>query len=276
MWAGDSFEYMKIVLNGELREIARQSAHSIRKALFRESDLIIRNGFQREDDFVPEEMDELFIISKGTMPPQSQLEAMLCARHTPKIHARLKKAKVAIAGLGGLGSNIAVALARTGIGELLLADFDVVEPSNLNRQHYGIRHLGMKKTQALRMQIEDINPYVSIRTMDVKVDEDNVVEIFRGYSLVCEAFDSPKSKAMLIETLLSSIPDVTIVSGSGMAGYESGNSIQTIRKMKRLYVCGDGITEAKEGYGLMMPRVQICAGHQANMVIRLILGIEDV
>lgn len=207
---------------------------------------------------------------------QKEYEAMLSDRHTPKVSETLKTARVAIAGLGGIGSSTAVALARSGVGFLHLVDFDEVEPSNLNRQQYKIKHLGMKKTQALQLELLEINPFISISIDTVKVSEENAMPLFQDDEIICEAFDDPASKAMLVNYLMEHCPEKMIVASSGMAGYESSNLIQTKRSMKHLYVCGDGQTEAELGRGLMAPRVSICAGHQANMVLRLILGIYDV
>ncbi|MCL2219288.1 MAG: sulfur carrier protein ThiS adenylyltransferase ThiF [Chitinispirillia bacterium] len=203
-----------------------------------------------------------------------ELESMMVSRHAPGTHQKLKSARVAIAGAGGLGSNIAVSLARLGVGELLIADHDVIEPSNLNRQHFGVSHIGMKKTEALKNQLADINPFIKIKTVDAFIAEDNAADIFNGYGIVCEAFDCPRSKAVLVSTLLSSLPETKIVAASGIAGIGSANDIKTSVRMRgRLYICGDESTEADEG--LMSPRVLICAGHQANMVLRLILGTVE-
>lgn len=210
------------------------------------------------------------------MLKKEELEKIMMARHTPQVHEKFKKGKVAIAGLGGLGSNIAVMLARSGIGQMLLVDFDIVEPSNLKRQSYYISHLGMTKTVALQKQIAQINPFIRVAIKTMKVTEDNIVELFSGYDIICEAFDKAAAKAMLVNTALAKLPAIKIVASSGMAGYDSSNLIQTKKTIKNLYICGDFINEAKVGRGLLAPRVQICAGHQANMVLRLLLGIEDV
>jgi len=199
----------------------------------------------------------------------------ITARNLPHIQEQLKNGKVAIAGLGGLGSNIAVMLARIGVGKLLLVDFDKVEVSNLNRQHYNVSHIGMFKTEALYSQIEKINPFVEIEVKNVFIDSENVIDIFSGYTIVCEAFDNPKNKAVLVNGLLEA-GDKSIVAASGMAGFESSNKVNTVHKFKNLYICGDSEPSEYEGIGFMAPRVMICAGHQANMVLRLLLGIEEV
>ncbi|MEG0157179.1 MAG: sulfur carrier protein ThiS adenylyltransferase ThiF [Anaerovoracaceae bacterium] len=197
------------------------------------------------------------------------------SRFTKEVHDRLRHSAVAIAGLGGLGSHVAVMLARCAVGKLLLVDFDTVEVTNLNRQAYGVRHLGMKKTEALTEILREINPYIEIERETVYVNEENIEEIFSSYEIVCEAFDSPECKASLVNTLMEKLPKTKIVAASGMAGYGSSNRIQTEKKMKNFYLCGDQTTDIAQGIGLMAPRVQICAGHQGNMIVRLILGQEE-
>jgi len=195
------------------------------------------------------------------------------SRNVPGTEEKLRNGKVAIAGLGGLGSNIAVMLARAGVGELLLVDFDKVDMSNLNRQHYDMSHIGMPKADALKGQIEKMNPSVKVNARNIKVTEENAADLFNGYTIVCEAFDDPRCKAMLVNALLDH--GRKIVAASGMAGLGSANDIKTERKIKGLYVCGDSRPPVSEGTGFMAPRVSVCAGHQANMVLRLLLGIEE-
>lgn len=267
---------MRITVNGKDFDSACETTFEVRKELGNETDIIILNGFQIDEDREISEADVLNIITKGTMPKEEELESMMMARHTPNVHNKIKYSKVAIAGLGGLGSNIAVMLARIGVGQLLLVDFDIVEPSNLNRQSYYISHLGLSKTEALKMQLVQINPFIKIETATVRVTEKNVKELFNGYDIVCEAFDKADAKSILVNTALAELPNIKIVSASGMAGYESSNLIKTVNPVKRLYMCGDFENGAMPGRGLMAPRVQICAGHQANMILRLLLGIEDV
>lgn len=260
---------MEIFLNGKP---VQTSCTSLRQLITPQEQLVvIYNGFQTTADWPLQAGDSVVCIPKGQMPDAEQLEAMLTARHTPQVHKLVKQGAVAIAGLGGLGSNVAVMLAQLGVGSLLLVDFDTVEPSNLNRQHYTLRHLGLPKTAALAQQIGEINPFVRVETRQVRITAQNTATLFQGWPLVCEALDDPAAKAMLINALLSDT-EATVVAASGMAGYDSANSIQTRRSMQRLYLCGDGSSEAKPGNGLMAPRVQICAGHQANMVLRLLLG----
>ena len=181
---------------------------------------------------------------------------------------------MAIAGLGGLGSNIAVMLARSGVGHLLLVDFDVVDVTNLNRQAYGISQVGKEKTQALKELLCEINPYLEYECKCVRVTPENVKELFTGYPIVCEAFDKAEQKAMLVQELLTQFSETVVISGNGMAGFGDANEIQTKKMMRCLYVCGDQKTDIAEGIGLMAPRVAICAAHQANKVLQIILEEE--
>lgn len=205
------------------------------------------------------------------MISKAQLEQAFDSRFPPEVKTRLQNARVAVAGLGGLGSHIAVMLARSGVGHLFLVDFDTVDTTNLNRQAYGIPHLGLPKTEAITAILRDINPYLDIQTRTIKVTAENAPDLFGNSPILCEAFDRPDQKAMLISTVLSRCPGTVIVSGNGMAGYGDSNAIITRQAMGRLFVCGDGTTDIGKGMGLMAPRVSICAGHQANKVLQLIL-----
>lgn len=202
---------------------------------------------------------------------KKEIQEALCERHSPEIQEKLNHAHVAIAGLGGLGSNIAFSLARIGVGHLHLVDFDKVDITNLNRQQYFMRHLGMYKTDALKEELLDINPYLDIRTDCVKVTEQNIPELFADAPIICEAFDVPENKAMLVNTVLELFPDKQLVAASGMAGFHDSNAIRTRHVMKNFWLCGDETTEPAYARGLMAPRVAICAGHQANLIVQLII-----
>lgn len=192
-------------------------------------------------------------------------------RFGAEIYTKLADSRVAVAGLGGLGSHIAVMLARSCVGTLHLIDFDAVDISNLNRQEYYIPHIGRPKTQCLKEKLMEINPFIHILTDNVRVTRENLEEIFREEAIVCEAFDRPEEKAMLVNGILEKLPHVRLISGSGMAGFGDANEIQTKRIFQNFYLCGDGKTDSEEGAGLMAPRVSICAGHQANQAVQLIL-----
>lgn len=275
MWA---VAEMRIRLNGKDYETRAKGLHGLCRELRleREDRVVILDGYQSDEDLPLHSGAVVAVIAKGTLPPEDCLEEMLCARHTPGVHEKVKKARVAVAGLGGLGSNIALSLARTGVGTLHLVDFDVVEPSNLNRQQYRISHLGLAKAEALKQEIAEINPFVRVKAETLRVTGENAPTLFKEDPIVCEAFDNPEAKAMLVNTLLTQCPEKTLVAASGMAGYGSANRIKTRRIMENFYLCGDEETEARAGCGLMAPRVAICAGHQANAVLRAILGKKDV
>ena len=207
---------------------------------------------------------------------KEEIYAALNERHSPEIQAVLSAGNVAIAGLGGLGSNVAYSLTRIGVGHLHLIDFDVVDVTNLNRQQYFMEHVGMYKTEALKSLLMKINPYIEIKTDCVRVTEENIKELFCDNDIVCEAFDNPDAKALLVNGIMEYFPEKKLVSASGMAGFSSSNSIVTRRITKNFYLCGDRVTAPSYGNGLMAPRVAVCAAHEANMITRLILGEEEV
>lgn len=207
---------------------------------------------------------------------KEEIYAALNERHSPEIQAVLSAGNVAIAGLGGLGSNVAYSLTRIGVGHLHLIDFDVVDVTNLNRQQYFMEHVGMYKTEALKSLLMKINPYIEIKTDCVRVTEENIKDLFCDNDIVCEAFDNPDAKALLVNGIIEYFPEKKLVSASGMAGFGSSNSIVTRRITKNFYLCGDRVTASSYGNGLMAPRVAVCAAHEANMITRLILGEEEV
>ena len=180
---------------------------------------------------------------------REEIQEALRERHTNQMQDRLEQGKVAVAGLGGLGSNVAFSLARIGVGHLHLIDFDRVDISNLNRQQYLMRHIGMYKTEALKQELLEINPYLEIRTDCVRVTEDNLEELFREDEIVCEAFDVPECKAMLVNGILERCPGKTIVSASGMAGYGSSNAIHTRKITKTFYLCGSEVSDSRRAWG---------------------------
>lgn len=200
-------------------------------------------------------------------------EEDLLQRNVKGISEKLKKVKVCILGLGGLGSNVAVLLARSGIGYLKLVDFDIVEASNLNRQQYRISHINMKKVEAIKNIIKEINPFVEVDILDIKVSKENIHSIVGDIEIVVEAFDRAETKAMLMEELLTNTNKI-VVSASGMAGLGSANEIVTKKIKDNFYLVGDNYSDYEEYLGIMSTRVMICAAHQANMVLRLILGEE--
>ncbi|MCV3385600.1 thiamine biosynthesis protein ThiF [Campylobacter lari] len=262
---------MRIKFNGSMIDTHFKNTLEFFQSVSKnENDVWIVNGFATKESLELKENDELFCIEKNTLPPYEALDAMMRARHTPKLHDKLKKASVAVCGLGGLGSHIAINLARSGVGRLHLIDFDVVEPSNLNRQAYIVEDLGKFKAEALKDQIAKINPFIEVFAQVLKIEKENIAELFINDDIVCEAFDNAKYKALLAQNFHQHYPQKTLICASGLAGYGDSNSIQTRKIAKNFYVCGDLKNEAKVGNGLMAPRVNICAGHQANLVLELL------
>lgn len=244
----------------------------VQSAFRAEADVLIRNGHPAAPGDSVQEGDELVLIRRGETPSAEELEALLVARHTPGVHAVVKRARVGVAGLGGLGSPVAIALARIGVGTLVLADFDVVEPSNLNRQQYFIDQLGMAKVDALADTLRRAHPYSTLECHRVRLTPDNVPQVFAGCEVVVEAFDRADQKAMLVETALRRLPDAWVVSASGLAGYGPATAIGCHRVGERLVVVGDLEAEARPGEGLMAPRVGVAAHIQATAVLRILLG----
>ena len=281
---------IEIVLNGakfkvpvkslsELKELALGDKESeiykfLEKFNATKADIFIVDGFAIKEDSELKDGSNVVFIRRGVMPEREVLRAMIASRNSPELNLALSKAVIGVAGLGGLGSNIALSLARVGVKKLVLADFDVVEPSNLNRQQYFVRHIGMQKTQALKELINDVNPFVEVETHDIFLDEKNVASVFGECEILCEAFDNVAGKAMILNEAGASLKDKKIIGASGMAGYFSSNLIKTIKFAKNVYLCGDLTNEAKVGQGLMAPRVAVCANHEANLAIRLLMGLE--
>ena len=264
---------------GGLKELALGDKESeiykfLEKFNATEPDIFIVDGFAIKEDSELKDGSNVVFIRRGVMPEREVLRAMIASRNSPELNLALSKAVIGVAGLGGLGSNIALSLARVGVKKLVLADFDVVEPSNLNRQQYFVRHIGLKKTQALKELINDVNPFVEVETHDIFLDEKNVASVFGECEILCEAFDNVAGKAMILNEAGASLKDKKIIGASGMAGYFSSNLIKTIKFAKNVYLCGDLTNEAKIGQGLMAPRVAICANHEANLAIRLLMGLE--
>lgn len=208
----------------------------------------------------------------SAIPSKEELYKALEMRHGEELQKKFSESHVAVCGLGGLGSNIAVHLARCGIGHLHLIDFDEVDISNINRQQYLINQIGTPKTDALKENLLQIAPYCEIKTDYIKMSDSNTAELLADDTYVCEAFDNAECKAMLVNNVLENMPDKYIVSASGMAGYGSSNTIHTKRITKHFYLCGDEVSDNIEIGTLYSPRVALCAAHQANMIIRIISG----
>ena len=203
-------------------------------------------------------------------PTKKEMYDALVERHGESLQAKFSKGTVAVCGLGGLGSNIALHLVRAGVGHIHLMDFDKVDISNLNRQQYFPDQLGRYKADALTETLKRAAPYCDITSQIVKLDEDNIDKLLAPYDIICEAFDKADQKAMLVNAVLEKFPEKHLISGSGMAGLGSSNEIITRRIGKRLYLCGDGKSDVSDGLGLVSARVAVCAAHQANMILRIL------
>jgi sulfur carrier protein ThiS adenylyltransferase len=266
---------MKIKVNERERTVADDATlFGLRDALKPDADVVIFNGAPAAADRPLAAGDEVVLIRRGEIPPAEELEALMASRHTPGVHERLRAAAVGIAGLGGLGSAIAIALARSGVGRLILADFDVIEPSNLNRQQYFVDQIGRPKAEALVENLRRINPYVRCEAHRVRLTRENIPALFGGVDVMVEAFDRADQKVLLVETFTAAFPDTPLVAASGLAGHGDSNALRAHRMGRRLYVIGDLESAAQPGRGLMAPRVGIAAHLQANTVLRLIMGEE--
>ena len=197
------------------------------------------------------------------IPTREEWQRTLTERHGEELQKKLSGATVAICGLGGLGSNIAVSLARVGIGKLILIDFDMVDITNLHRQQYKAEQIGMSKTDALAQNLSEIAPYLEIEQHNVKVTTDNIVGLLHNADI------------MLVDCVFEMLSDKYLVSGSGMAGLGSANLIKTRKLTSHFILCGDEISDISDGMGLVCSRVMLCAAHQAHAVIRIIAGEKD-
>jgi len=198
-----------------------------------------------------------------------ELEKEFFSRHDPELLPILRQAVVGIAGAGGLGSNVAVALARAGVGKLIIADQDLVYPSNLNRQQYFVDQIGKPKVEALLENLKRMNPFSQYEIHHTRIRRRNIKKLFGEAEILVEAFDLATEKSLLINTWLTLYPDRPIVAASGLSGFGKNQKIRT-RRMGRLYLCGDEESEPTEAVSPMAPRVGIVANMQANLVIELL------
>ncbi len=197
-------------------------------------------------------------------------------RHGKALQGKFSAATVAVCGLGGLGSNIAISLARVGIGKLILIDFDRVDISNLHRQQYKATQIGKYKAQALAENLLEIAPYLEVRAVTARITEENYMDLLHDADVICEAFDNAEAKAMLANAVLETMPYKYLVAASGMAGMGTPNTIRTRKITKYFYLCGDEISDAADTIGLVAPRVMLCAAHQAHTVLRILADEFEV
>ena len=204
------------------------------------------------------------------IPTKEEWNKALYERHGEDVQKKFSAATIALCGLGGLGSNIAISLARAGIGKLILIDFDKVDITNLHRQQYKANQIDMDKTDALSENLKEIAPYIGIESHTVRITEDNAVELLKDTDIICEAFDNAECKAMLTNLILETMPNKFLVAASGMAGFGSANSIRTRKITSRFYLCGDEESDVQSEGSLVSSRVMLCAAHQAHTVLRIL------
>jgi len=192
----------------------------------------------------------------------------------PDAFIKWQQAIVGIAGAGGLGSNVAIALARAGINKLVLADFDTVSMDNLNRQQFTLAQVGQPKVHALAHNIREFNPFISLESHEQKVNPDNIDQLFGGCDILVEAFDRADAKEMLISCWLTLHPDKPIVAASGLAGFGHSEQIR-ITGDGMLFVVGDQSSELTPGISPIAPRVAIVANMQANLVLELLATTKE-
>lgn len=209
------------------------------------------------------------------IPTKEEMNKALEDRHGKELQKRFSHGVVAVCGLGGLGSNIALSLARAGIGRLILIDYDRVDITNLHRQQYKAAQVGLYKTQALKENLKEIAPYIQVETHREKITEENAQGLLQEADIICEAFDDPECKAMLTDLVLSRMKEKYLIAASGMAGIGSANGLCTRRITSHFYFCGDGVSDVKEGPGLLASRVMVCAAHQAHMALRILAGEQE-
>lgn len=210
------------------------------------------------------------------IPDRNEWIAALEERHGKELQEKFSSATVAVCGLGGLGSNISIALARAGIGRLILIDFDRVDITNLHRQQYKTNQIGRYKTEAIAENLLEIAPYIKADVFTERITEDNFAELLKDADIICEAFDDAQSKAMLVNGVLEKLPHRYLIAASGMAGMGTPNAIRTRKITKRFYLCGDGESDTADTIGLVAPRVMLCAAHQAHTVLRILAGEFDI
>lgn len=270
---------MRITVHEQVEEVAAGATLATVARRFPGSDLFIVNGCQVTTAHVLQEGDGCWCLKKGAAVGRDELQRLLLLRHTPGVQDVVSRAVVGIMGLGGLGSAVAGALARIGIGRLVLADYDIVEPTNLNRQQFFVDQLGLKKTEALAANLGRMNPYVELSLHDVRLTAENIPTLFGGVDVLVECFDDPVMKATAFRLALTDMKTMGYVGSSGVAGFGDNNLIATVCHRPGVYLVGDGESASRPGQGLMAPRVGIAAHHQANQALRILLaraGLVDM
>lgn len=192
------------------------------------------------------------------------------ANQNPEYVKIWQKSVVGIAGVGGLGSNIAISLTRAGIGKLILADPDTVSNSNLSRQQYFLNQVGLPKVAALKDNLMNISPFTLVNPYPLKITSVNLSMIFGKVDILIEALDDADQKQMLIENWQELYPEKYLIGASGIAGVGKNELIHT-EQIGTLFLIGDGITEIEDGMYPTAARVAVVANMQANLCLELLL-----
>ena len=261
---------MRITVDGRRAELPEGSRVSgIEETQTSDFMYAMVNGRHEEPGHVLEDGDAVFIVKKGYSGEEISGQSLV-QRYSAEKYERISKTRVGIAGLGGIGSHVAAALVRAGIRDLVIADFDRVDITNLSRQNYSMNDLGLPKTEATERVLKGIAPWIDVVAYDTVLTADNVAEIFGGCDIVVEAFDSPEAKAMLVSAMYEAYPDKWIVSCSGMAGFDSTSTMDIKQRFGHVVIVGDGVSDKNE-VSLVATRVMTCAGMMAHTAVRLIL-----
>lgn len=216
-------------------------------------------------------MADLVAGSDKYISKEAWLSALI-ERHGAARQEKFSRGRVAICGLGGLGSRVAELLTRAGVGYIRLIDFDRLEATNLNRQWYFMEQLGRYKAEALADNLRRITPYAELDVHTVRITEDNLASLLADVDVIVEAFDNATCKAMLVNGVREQFPRCHLVAASGMAGFASANAMRVRRLSENFYLCGDGRSAADAGDGLYGARVNICSAQEALVVLQLLAG----
>ncbi len=258
------YPFQEGMLLRELAEILKPGA-----------DVLVLNGMVSNPDVLLEDGDICYLVKQGEIPTPMEMAHNLNVKHGKITQKKLSESKVGIMGLGGLGSAAAVSLVKIGVGKLIISDYDVVVLSNIHRQHYFIDQIGVKKTKALKKTLLRINPFVAVTTVDTKLCAQSIPKIFADVDVLIECFDNPKMKATALRTALTKLPETGYVGASGMAGFNSGNTIVSRQVRPGVFIIGDNESDSATIGSLLAPRVGIAAHHQAHQAVRILLNFEQ-
>ena len=265
---------LEITVNGRPESFEDGTTLSkVRQTCKTDADITVYNGFPVKEDLVVVDGDRVALIKRGEIPSFEEMKFLIQSRNSPEIYDQIGGRTVAIAGAGGLGSAVAVALARLFVKKLIIVDFDVVEPSNLNRQQFFFDQLGMAKVAALKENLKRVNPYLEVEIHNTFVDANNIESLFAEADVIAECFDTPSSKKVLTETVLTKMK-CPIVAVSGIAGHLDVEKMICRRVSDRFILIGDGITGARPDMGLMAPKVGVAAHLQASKIMEFLLELD--